>query len=323
MELRPTARTCHGVQAGADNGTKELCLRTRWIGTALRMKVIHICIITGEKTTHGVAPNMRYLWESHLEDLGRSRVAIQNKGAGNCLPYAVRDILRQQAQGVWSVPALRALVVRTMREAPTKESYHPQVWMQKWCHTMTSTEKCAEWERLIAAANPAHKEYMWFPHVRALAVGLGRTIVVIPTKRHGRGGGGEQIRVFHTNPSHGEAHRGVIVPRGFSDCNDRYSWVAFMEYWRTLPEDECANTIVILHDPDMQHYLGTSIPSSRAVVQMDLTESDNVAAPSSDTDSGSTSALSIGILDHDPVDAFRICITVGAASSGYSSEVVA
>ena len=89
---------------------------------------------------------MSYHWESHLEDIHKSRLAVPNQGACDCMLFAVGDVLRDMHRGgEWTVPALRALAVKIMRDPG-----RTRVWEGEWSRGGSMT-----WDRLIATANPA------------------------------------------------------------------------------------------------------------------------------------------------------------------------
>ena len=75
------------------------------------------------------------------------------------------------------------------------DSSRTGVWRLGW----NGTE---DWEGPVRIADLSGHEYMWSPHVRALAVGLRRRIVRIPTRTGTSGEPVEIIRVFLPDPDH-------------------------------------------------------------------------------------------------------------------------
>ena len=189
---------------------------------------------------------VHYHWQTHLADMGLSTAAQNNTGGGDCLVLAVRDCLRErgvtEVRDVWQ---LRTLVCNNMLSAPVSA-----VWRSAW-------NGAQAWEDLIRMADPSGHEYMWLPHIRALAVGLRRMIVRIPMAK-GSSGEVEMFRVFHSDPNHGTEAHGVERPRGGSECCDCYTWGRFLAFWRVLERGTRDQTVVILYNGS-DHYLGTSL----------------------------------------------------------------
>ena len=206
----------------------EEILEERWVRNAPSVPVCH-------------------QWAQHLVSMDRHDEAVNNPGAGDCLPYAVADVLKDLGvEGEWTVAGLRTMVCEVM-----SDTSRTGIWRSEWGgHD--------DWQTLIQIAGPGGCEYMWMPHIRALAVGLQRCIVRIPMRKGTSGESEEIIRVFHPDPNHPSEEQGLVRPRGNLECCDYYTWPCFLAHWQGLAPDEQNQTAVILYN-GVDHYLGTSV----------------------------------------------------------------